>query len=140
MKRMEKEMRQEETGRKNGGLQTVRDPGKAGGTQMDQDPRKARPKVSICIPAYNNEPEVRRLLLSIAEQTMQDAEIILTDDSTDGAIEALAEEIRSGKQAEEAGTAPWTAPCMSRLRYVHNEKPLGHIFNWNKALSISANA
>ena len=149
MKRMEKEMRQEETGRKNGGLQkmrdsgraggtqTVRDPGKAGGTQTAQDPGKARPKVSICIPAYNNEPEVRRLLLSIAEQTMQDAEIILTDDSTDGAIEALAEEIRSGKQAEEAGTAPWSAPVMSRLRYVHNETPLGHIFNWNKALSLA---
>ncbi|HIV90295.1 MAG TPA: glycosyltransferase [Candidatus Eisenbergiella stercoravium] len=26
---------------------------------------------------------------------------------------------------------------MSRLRYVHNEKPLGHIFNWNKALSLA---
>ena len=26
---------------------------------------------------------------------------------------------------------------MKRLRYVHNEKPLGHIFNWNKALSLA---
>ena len=93
-----------------------------------------RPKVSICIPAYNNEAEVRRLLSSIAVQTMQDAEIILTDDSTNGKIEALVEEIRGGKSAD---AVRWNAPCMSRLRYVHNEKPLGHIFNWNKALSLA---
>lgn len=97
-----------------------------------------RPKVSICIPAYNNETEVRRLLSSIAVQTMQDAEIILTDDSTNGEIEALVEEIRSAKSAGvEADDTHWNAPCMSRLRYVHNEKPLGHIFNWNKALSLA---
>ena len=101
-----------------------------------------RPKVSICIPAYNNEAEVRRLLSSIAAQTMQDVEIILTDDSTNGEIEALVEGIRSGRRADagSAGGILSDAPCMSRLRYVHNEKPLGHIFNWNKALSISANA
>lgn len=103
--------------------------------EMRQD---KRPKVSICIPAYNNEAEVRRLLSSIAAQTMQDVEIILTDDSTNGEIEALVEEIRSGNGAgAEAADTHWTAPCMNRLRYVHNEKPLGHIFNWNKALSLA---
>ena len=98
-----------------------------------------RPKVSICIPAYNNEAEVRRLLSSIAAQTMQDVEIILTDDSTNGEIEALVEGIRSGRRADagSAGGILSDAPCMSRLRYVHNEKPLGHIFNWNKALSLA---
>ena len=131
---------------------------------MSQD---KRPKVSICIPAYNNEAEVRRLLSSIAAQTMQDVEIILTDDSTNREIEALVEEIRGGKSAyaeadeketvdaaapvdvkatartesaaytESAAGVRWNAPCMSRLRYVHNEKPLGHIFNWNKALSLA---
>lgn len=105
------------------------------GKEMRQD---KRPKVSICIPAYNNEAEVRRLLSSIAAQTMQDVEIILTDDSTNGEIEALVEEIRSGKSAgAEAADTHWTAPCMRHLRYVHNEKPLGHIFNWNKALSLA---
>ncbi|HJA92890.1 MAG TPA: glycosyltransferase [Candidatus Eisenbergiella merdipullorum] len=92
------------------------------------------PKVSICIPAYNNEAEVRRLLASIAAQTMQDAEIILTDDSTNGKIETLVGKIRSGK---DPGGEISAAPCMKRLRYVHNEKPLGHIFNWNKALSLA---
>lgn len=111
--------------------------------EMRQDsPQKPemskRPKVSICIPAYNNEAEVRRLLSSIVIQTMQDVEIILTDDSTNGEIEALVEEIRSARSAGvEADGTHWTAPCMSRLRYVHNEKPLGHIFNWNKALSLA---
>ena len=107
--------------------------------EMEKEMRQdKRPKVSICIPAYNNEAEVRRLLSSIAAQTMQDVEIILTDDSTNGEIEALVEEIRSGNGAgAEAADTHWTAPCMSRLRYVHNEKPLGHIFNWNKALSLA---
>ncbi len=146
--------------------------------EMRQDsPQKPemskRPKVSICIPAYNNEAEVRRLLSSIVIQTMQDVEIILTDDSTNGEIEELVGEIRSAKSAgveadeketvdaaapgdvkaaarteSAAGTGSaaytestacvrWNAPCMSRLRYVHNEKPLGHIFNWNKALSLA---
>lgn len=107
--------------------------------EMEKEMRQdKRPKVSICIPAYNNEAEVRRLLSSIAAQTMQDVEIILTDDSTNGEIEALVEEIRSGNGAgAEAADTHWTAPCMSRLRYVHNEKPLGHIFNWNHALDMA---
>ena len=107
--------------------------------EMEKEMRQdKRPKVSICIPAYNNEAEVRRLLSSIAAQTMQDVEIILTDDSTNGEIEALVEEIRSGNGAgAEAADTHWTAPCMRHLRYVHNEKPLGHIFNWNKALSLA---
>lgn len=107
--------------------------------EMEKEMRQdKRPKVSICIPAYNNETEVRRLLSSIAAQTMQDVEIILTDDSTNGEIEALVEEIRSGNGAgAEAADTHWTAPCMRHLRYVHNEKPLGHIFNWNKALSLA---
>lgn len=107
--------------------------------EMEKEMRQdKRPKVSICIPAYNNEAEVRRLLSSIAAQTMQDVEIILTDDSTNGEIEALVEKIRSGNGAgAEAADTHWTAPCMRHLRYVHNEKPLGHIFNWNKALSLA---
>lgn len=107
--------------------------------EMEKEMRQdKRPKVSICIPAYNNEAEVRRLLSSIAAQTMQDVEIILTDDSTNGEIEALVEKIRSGNGAgAEAADTHWTAPCIRRLRYVHNEKPLGHIFNWNKALSLA---
>lgn len=126
---MEKEMRQD----------SPQKPGSHEGTDPAVRPEAyGRPKVSICIPAYNNRAEVRRLLSSIAAQTMQDVEIILTDDSTNGEIEELVGELRSARSAGvEADYTRWTAPCMSRLRYVHNEKPLGHIFNWNKALSLA---
>lgn len=77
-----------------------------------------RPKVSICIPAYNNAAEVKRLLESIRMQTFRDLEIILTDDSIN---EEIARLVQSYRQED--------------IRYIHNEKPLGHIFNWNKSLS-----
>ena len=68
-----------------------------------------KPKISICIPAYNNAEEVRRLLDSIFKQTFQDWEIILTDDSTNEEISVLVKET-----------------AQDRLHYIHNEKPLGH--------------
>lgn len=77
-----------------------------------------KPKVSICIPAYNNVAEVKRLLESIRMQTFRDWEIILTDDSSNEEITELVK------------NSDW-----GPLRYIHNEKPLGHIFNWNKSLS-----
>ena len=49
-------------------------------------------KVSICIPAYNNEQSVRRLLASVEKQIFQDYEVIITDDSTGDGIGKLAEE------------------------------------------------
>lgn len=76
------------------------------------------PKVSICIPAYNNVNEVKRLLESIFLQRFKNYEIILTDDSTNNEISELIEQM--GRQ---------------KIRYIHNPKPLGHIFNWNRALS-----
>jgi len=51
-------------------------------------------KVSICIPAYNNEPSVRRLLESIERQNFKDYEVIITDDSVTDGIKKLAEEKR----------------------------------------------
>lgn len=74
------------------------------------------PKVSICIPAYNNAAEVKRLLESICMQTFRDLEIILTDDSTN---EEIAELIKSSGWED--------------IRYIHNEKPLGHISTGIKA-------
>lgn len=112
-----------------------------------------KPKVSICIPCYNNVNEVRRLLISIAGQTFRDWEIILTDDSTDKETEELVSRIRQGKEADiclpgyadgtDADTAKTGAAkngqedASDRFRYYHNEKPLGHIFNWNRALELA---
>ncbi|MFI3212536.1 MAG: glycosyltransferase family 2 protein [Eubacteriales bacterium] len=76
-------------------------------------------KVSICIPTYNNVEEVKRLVASISVQTYTDYEVIITDDSTNTEIQEYIESANSS------------------IRYYHNEKPLGHIFNWNKAISYA---
>lgn len=82
------------------------------------------PKVSICVPTYQNPEEVKRLLDSVREQTFKDYEIIITDDSKDNRIENYI----CALQAEKDSVA-------GKIRYYHNEKPLGHIYNWNEALS-----
>ncbi len=76
------------------------------------------PKVSICVPAYNNVKEVERLLASIQKQTYTDYEVNITDDSDQTEIGELVKELSDG-----------------RIRYVHNDKKLGHIFNWNAAIA-----
>ncbi|MCM1182511.1 MAG: glycosyltransferase [Roseburia sp.] len=76
------------------------------------------PKISICIPAYNNADEVGRLLQSIAAQEYKDYEVNISDDSTDDAIEELVK-------------------AYPGVRYIHNERPLGHIFNWNAAIGMA---
>lgn len=88
------------------------------------------PKVSICIPTYNNPEEVQRLLASIALQTFQDVEVIITDDSTNYEIEKMAMSIERGEHET-------LSSLSNNLRYIHNEKPLGHIFNWNRALELA---
>ena len=78
------------------------------------------PKVSICIPTYNNVHEVERLLFSVFLQTYTDYEVVITDNSTNSEIEELIDRLDD-----------------KRIHYVHNEKNLGHIGNWNKALTIA---
>ena len=83
-------------------------------------------KVSICIPTYENVEEVTRLIESIEIQTFQNLEVIITDDSKDNKIEDYISGLAKEKK-EFAG----------KIRYFHNPIPLGHIFNWNKALSYA---
>ncbi|MBP3217514.1 MAG: glycosyltransferase family 2 protein [Lachnospiraceae bacterium] len=78
--------------------------------------------VSICIPAYNNPEEVRRLFNSIEAQTLKDCEIILSDDSTDDGIRQLVEEKLDNPFFRE------------RLNYLRNDPAMGPILNWNAAL------
>lgn len=75
------------------------------------------PKVSICVPTYNNVKETERLISSIMEQTYEDYEIIITDDSDNDNIGNLIQKLSD-----------------ERIRYVHNVNKLGHIFNWNAAI------
>lgn len=78
-------------------------------------------KVSICIPAYNNEAAVRRLLESIEQQSYKDYEVIITDDSDTDDIRKLAEE-------------------KLQVQYYKNEKRLGATANWNAAIAKSSGA
>ncbi|MCX7010103.1 MAG: glycosyltransferase, partial [Kiritimatiellaeota bacterium] len=43
------------------------------------------PKVSICIPAYQQPQGLARALQSLLEQDFRDYEVIVTDDSADAA-------------------------------------------------------
>ena len=81
-------------------------------------------KVSICIPTYENVEEVIRLIESIEIQTYKEYEVIITDDSKDNKIEDYI-----------AGLAEKKSQLHGKIRYFHNKTPLGHIFNWNEALS-----
>lgn len=76
-------------------------------------------KVSICVPTYNNADEVDRLLASIAQQDFKAYEVNVSDDSTDDRIEKL------------------VAQKYPTVNYVHNQKPYGHIFNWNEAIKLA---
>lgn len=77
------------------------------------------PKVSICIPCYNNADEVARLLASVYQQEYTDFEVNLSDDSTDDETECL---VRAR---------------YPQVRYQHNQTPYGHIFNWNAAIKMA---
>lgn len=81
-----------------------------------------RPKVSICIPCYNNAEEVDRLLASVYRQEYTDFEVNLSDDSTNDETERLVRE------------------RYAQVRYQHNQTPFGHIFNWNAALRMAEGA
>lgn len=87
---------------------------------------KMRNFTSICIPTYNNPDDVHRLLSSIAEQTFRNYEVIVTDDS-DGPL--ISDVCRSWSLQD--------TPLSGRIRYCHNEKKLGPVFNWNRALRLS---
>lgn len=75
-------------------------------------------KVSICIPAYNNEKSVKRLLESIEIQSYKDYEVIITDDSDGDSIK----ELINGK---------------TNIKYYKNEKRLGATANWNQAIKLA---
>ena len=83
------------------------------------------PKVSICIPCFNNPEDVDRLLWSIFEQEYTDYEVNISDDSTDERITELVDKYR-------------ILFVNKPINYVHNETPYGHIYNWNAAIKMAS--
>lgn len=77
-----------------------------------------QPLVSICIPAYNGLPFLKRLLESIARQTFTSFEVVITDDSPDENVGALVKQFESSLP----------------IHYYKNPSPLGTPENWNEAI------
>ncbi len=77
------------------------------------------PKVSICIPAYNQVAHLKRALESLQIQTFSDYEIIITDDSTNDSVKELVAQFDFG----------------GKLKYFKNSKNLGSPANWNETVS-----
>lgn len=73
------------------------------------------PKVSICIPTYNQTKYLRKTLDSILIQTFRDFEIIITDDTSSSLVKDLIREYA----------------FENKIRYFKNELPLGSPQNWN---------
>lgn len=79
------------------------------------------PKVSICIPTYNQTVFLRRNIESILVQNFTDYEVVITDDSTTNEVENL---IKS-------------YDFNGRLVYKKNLKRLGSPDNWNESISVA---
>ena len=77
------------------------------------------PKVSICIPTYNQTIFLKRNLESILIQNYNDYEVIITDDSTTNEVENLVN----------------SYDFNGRLVYIKNIERLGSPNNWNEAMA-----
>jgi glycosyltransferase involved in cell wall biosynthesis len=79
------------------------------------------PKVSICIPTYNQLDYLKICLQYIADQTFDDYEIIITDDSSDNQIEEYVNALT----------------YKNKINYKKNSIALGSPKNWNYALQLA---
>ena len=78
------------------------------------------PKISICIPAYQQADKLQILFQSIEIQSCRDFEVIVTDDSPDDAVEKLC-----------------LQPHVFKVIYRRNLQALGSPENWNSAISMA---
>jgi len=79
------------------------------------------PAISICIPAYKQPENLKRLLESIEIQTFRDFEVIITDDSPNDCLNNVI-------------AANWSFT----ISHFRNEKSLGSPRNWNSAIGRSS--
>jgi glycosyltransferase involved in cell wall biosynthesis len=79
-------------------------------------------KVTVCIPTYNYGHFVGAAIESVLSQTLQDFEIIISDNASTDDTEAVV--------SRYAADDP-------RIRYVRNQSNLGMVANWNRCLSLA---
>ncbi len=82
----------------------------------------SQPFISICIPAYKRTQYLQRLLRSIAEQTFNNFEVIVSDDSNDDSVKKLIAQFEN----------------QFSLKYWQNQTSLGTPANWNAAIQKAA--
>lgn len=76
------------------------------------------PLVSICVPTYKQVDFLRKNLESIRDQSFQDFEVIISDDTPDSSVYDLAKTFISDP----------------RFQYFHNQPGLGSPRNWNESI------
>lgn len=79
------------------------------------------PRVSICIPAYQQPDGLRRALESISIQTYTDYGVVISDDSSDGSMARVVDEFRDRLP----------------IRYQLNAPGKGSPENWNEAIRLA---
>jgi glycosyltransferase involved in cell wall biosynthesis len=84
------------------------------------------PKVSICIPTYNQTLYLERTLNSISKQNFSDFELIISDDSTTNDVEELVEKYK--------------ITFGDKLNYFKNKPSKGTPENWNEAIRKATGA
>lgn len=80
------------------------------------------PKVSICIPAYEQPENLLRALTSVFKQTFKDYEVVITDDSPDDSVGLVVKEFNKH----------------SNLRYYKNKTRKGSPENWNESVRLAS--
>lgn len=76
------------------------------------------PKVSVCIPAYNQPAFLKKAIESVLRQTYGNYEIIVTDDSPNDSVEKMVENLNVN----------------GKINYFKNPTALGSPQNWNAAI------
>ena len=80
--------------------------------------KQCHPKVSICIPAFQQPELLRRCLESVRMQSYQDYEVIVTDDSGNDCLQSVIAEFAA----------------ILNLKYIKNVQNMGSPANWNHAM------
>ena len=79
-----------------------------------------KPKVSVCIPAYNSAAYIKDTVMSILNQTYQNIEVIIVDDQSKDNTFEIASSIQD-----------------PRIKVYKNEQNLGMVGNWNHCLELA---
>lgn len=78
------------------------------------------PRVSVCIPAYNQEAYIGAAINGVLSQSLEDFELILVDDCSTDRTMAIAGSITD-----------------SRIQLIENHRHFGMIGNWNRCIELA---